>query len=219
MDYSSQSICEVVILQANSIHFIVIEPQPLLRHSLSELVGSQPFVGNVYALSDCSGVEEILQTKPVHGIIFEPTNDLSATSELMTSLAESRPHIYTIAYSMNTTSSYMRLFDTMNIMAVVSRLDSIETLQASLMAAAHGYAFKKQKSYEQSNEVQLSERELTVLKLLTAGHRNKEVARRLNISDKTVSTYKKRVLDKFNVSHIMDLVPKVNSCESFLTAM
>jgi hypothetical protein len=111
MDYSSQSICEVVILQANSIHFIVIEPQPLLRHSLSGLVGSQPFVGNVYAFRDCSGVEAILQTKPV-------------------------------------------------------------------------------------------------LKLLTAGHRNKEVARRLNISDKTVSTYEKRVLDKFNVSHIMHLVPK-----------
>ncbi|MCY9872653.1 response regulator transcription factor [Vibrio barjaei] len=206
------------MLQENSINFIVVEAQPLLRQSLTELITNQSFAGNIYSLRDYSEVHSITQTKSVHCILFDPMSDLSAASELMTFLSESRPHIYTIAYSMNTSMSYMRLFNTMGIMGVVSRLDSIETLEASLMAAANGYAFKKHQNYEQVNEVQLSERELTVLKLLTEGHRNKEVARRLNISDKTVSTYKKRVLEKFDVSNIMDLVPKVNACESFLTA-
>lgn len=206
------------MLQENSINFIVVESQPLLRQSLAEIIANQSFAGNVYSLSDYSEIDDIIQTKSVHCILFDPISDLSAASELMTFLSESRPHIYTIAYSMSTSTSYMRLFNNMNIMGVVSRLDSIETFKASLMAAAHGYAFKKQQNYEQANEVQLSERELTVLKLLTEGLRNKEVARRLNISDKTVSTYKKRVLEKFDVSNIMDLVPKMNVCESFLTA-
>jgi DNA-binding NarL/FixJ family response regulator len=93
-------------------------------------------------------------------------------------------------------------------MGVVSRLDPIKTFESALMAAANGYAFKKQANRNGLNSATLSYREATVLTLLTEGHRNKEVARRLDISDKTVSTYKRRILDKFEVDNIMELLSK-----------
>jgi DNA-binding NarL/FixJ family response regulator len=52
----------------------------------------------------------------------------------------------------------------------------------------------------------LSTREIEVLKLLTKGRRNKEVAQALNINEKTVSTYKTRLLKKLNVDNIADLI-------------
>ena len=52
----------------------------------------------------------------------------------------------------------------------------------------------------------LSIREIEVLKLLTSGKKNKQVAEELGINEKTVSTYKARLLRKLNVSNMVELI-------------
>lgn len=54
----------------------------------------------------------------------------------------------------------------------------------------------------------LSTRELEVLNLLASGNRNKEIALALSINEKTVSTYKTRLLKKLNVDNLADLIHK-----------
>lgn len=46
----------------------------------------------------------------------------------------------------------------------------------------------------------LSDREITVLRYLAAGLTNKEIATRLLLSNKTISTYKMRLLQKLNIT-------------------
>lgn len=53
---------------------------------------------------------------------------------------------------------------------------------------------------------QLSDREITVLKLLARGLGNQVIAAQLIISHKTVSTYKVRLQRKLNVDNLIDLV-------------
>jgi DNA-binding NarL/FixJ family response regulator len=52
----------------------------------------------------------------------------------------------------------------------------------------------------------LSTREIEVLNLLSRGKRNKEIAQDLSINEKTVSTYKTRLLKKLKVDNIADLI-------------
>ena len=52
----------------------------------------------------------------------------------------------------------------------------------------------------------LSTREVEVLKLLSIGRKNKEIAEELDINEKTVSTYKARLFKKLNVNNIVDLI-------------
>ena len=52
----------------------------------------------------------------------------------------------------------------------------------------------------------LSPREIEVLQYLARGMSNKSIAARLGLSDKTVSTYKTRVLDKLGVSSLAALI-------------
>lgn len=63
---------------------------------------------------------------------------------------------------------------------------------------------------ELDNNVQkfkkLSFREIEVLNLLAKGNRNKEIAQSLDINEKTVSTYKTRLLKKLNVDNIAELI-------------
>ncbi|AWM80080.1 DNA-binding response regulator [Gammaproteobacteria bacterium ESL0073] len=52
----------------------------------------------------------------------------------------------------------------------------------------------------------LSDRELTVLRYLSDGLSNKEIADRLILSNKTISTYKSRLMEKLQLSKPEDLV-------------
>lgn len=52
----------------------------------------------------------------------------------------------------------------------------------------------------------LSTREIEVLNLLSTGKRNKDIAEALDINEKTVSTYKTRLLKKLKVDNLADLI-------------
>lgn len=54
--------------------------------------------------------------------------------------------------------------------------------------------------------VKMSKRETQVLKLLVSGKSNKQISEELEISDKTVSTYKLRLMRKLNAKNVVDLV-------------
>ncbi|WP_234495335.1 EAL domain-containing protein [Vibrio maritimus] len=72
---------------------------------------------------------------------------------------------------------------------IVSREDTSSSMQA----------------YTSSPISQLSKREFEVLDLLVQGMSNKTIANRLNLSEKTVSTYKSRLLEKLNCKSIIDV--------------
>ena len=52
----------------------------------------------------------------------------------------------------------------------------------------------------------LTQRQLQVVQLLASGKSNKEVAAVLNISVRTVETYRKNVMEKLNIHSLVDLV-------------
>ena len=51
-------------------------------------------------------------------------------------------------------------------------------------------------------------REIQVLRSLVKGKRNKDIADSLNISAKTVSTYRARIMKKLEAKNLIDLVRK-----------
>ena len=61
-------------------------------------------------------------------------------------------------------------------------------------------------SKKKNKPIKLSQREIEVLKLLSTGKSNKEISEELEISDKTVSTYKLRLLNKIGAKSVVDLI-------------
>ena len=61
----------------------------------------------------------------------------------------------------------------------------------------------------------LSTKEVEVLKMLANGKRNKEVAQGLNLNEKTVSTYKARLMKKLNVDNMVDLLQQAKALELY----
>jgi two-component system response regulator FimZ (fimbrial Z protein) len=59
----------------------------------------------------------------------------------------------------------------------------------------------------------LSNREIEVLRYLSDGKKNHEIAAILGLNEKTISTYKLRLLTKLNVTNLVDLVNKSKTLE------
>ena len=101
----------------------------------------------------------------------------------------------------------------------LSKTVSTEVLKKALNQVARGGIFLNKeindKLYERSSSKpyslvsrykKLSTREIEVLNLLSTGKRNKEIAEALHINEKTVSTYKTRLLKKLRVDNLADLI-------------
>ena len=77
-------------------------------------------------------------------------------------------------------------------------------------AAAHALAKELRRRDAQSGEREqyekLSTREKDILRLIAAGFSAPEIGTQLNISAKTVDTYKQRIQEKIGVSHRSDYV-------------
>ena len=57
-----------------------------------------------------------------------------------------------------------------------------------------------------NNKIQLTERELQVLKLISKGLSTKEISSELNITTNTVNTYRKRIPRKLEVRNCTEAV-------------
>ncbi|WP_254411157.1 response regulator [Dyadobacter diqingensis] len=61
----------------------------------------------------------------------------------------------------------------------------------------------------------LSQREMAVMQLLTEGKWTKEIASILNVKENTISTYKRRIYDKLEVSDEIELSKKVSLLRNY----
>ncbi len=98
----------------------------------------------------------------------------------------------------------------------IAKTRTVKEIKNALFTICKGENFlsdnikKKESSDSRKAEIlkfkTLSTREIEVLNLLSRGKRNKEIAQDLSINEKTVSTYKTRLLKKLNVDNIADLI-------------
>tara|TARA_R100000935_G_scaffold3055_3_gene8083 strand:+ start:457 stop:1095 length:639 start_codon:yes stop_codon:yes gene_type:complete len=100
----------------------------------------------------------------------------------------------------------------------LSKTASTENLQAAIHQVARGGIYLNKNITDKINSgatngngliakfKKLSTRETEVLNLLSSGKRNKDIAEALDINEKTVSTYKTRLLKKLKVDNLADLI-------------
>lgn len=102
--------------------------------------------------------------------------------------------------------------------AYLSKTASTDVLSEAVHQVARGGIYLNKEISEKinsgttrSNNIvsrykKLSTREIEVLNLLSTGKRNKDIAEALDINEKTVSTYKTRLLKKLRVDNLADLI-------------
>jgi DNA-binding NarL/FixJ family response regulator len=110
------------------------------------------------------------------------------------------------------------------VSAYVSKTSDLKELEATIAKVTEGkvvFSETVKKSIEMLSKgkkserlfKKLSTREIEVLRYLNDGKKNKEVAQILGLDEKTISTYKLRLLAKLNVTNLVDLLKKAKDLD------
>ncbi len=169
-------------------------------------------------------VRDILQTKDIDVLVLDlDLEGLSSIFEIKTILKDF-PKTKVILYSGLSEQIYAPNAIKAGASGFVHKSEKLETLGIAIVKVSQGkiimnetvkknLALIAKQSKSERLYRKLSNREVEVLRYLSGGKKNHEIADILNLNEKTISTYKLRLLTKLNVTNLVDLVDKAKKLE------
>ena len=192
----------------------------VVRAGLKALINAQPEMEVSGEASDgrtaCAQAQESQPDVVVMDVSMPELNGAQATAQLK----QACPHIKVLALTVHEDKGYLRLLLEAGASGYVLKRAAAEELIHAIRTVAAGGVYldpvlagkvvgsfvRNPSGKGASADDDLSEREAEVVRFIAAGHSNKEIARRLSLSVKTVETYKARSMEKLGLESRADLV-------------
>ncbi|WP_103415410.1 response regulator transcription factor [Vibrio hyugaensis] len=196
----------------NKMNCLIFDDHPLVSVAIKSLVESLDIANEV--MTATSSKEALRILKGSIGLLILDVN--LADCDGYDFYKRIKSHGFNgkvIFFSAETSHMYSQMAFRSGADGYVCKSENHEILKDAIEAVMKGYSFFKFKQTveEDRNVPMLSSRESAVMKLLLQGKSNRDIADVLSISDKTVSTYKRRVMVKFNVKNIVELSKVVDT--------
>ncbi len=203
----------------NPLRIMLVEDHAVVREALKSLIDAQPNMQVVGEAGD--GAEAVrmcvalLPDIVIMDVGLPGLNSAEATRQIRQVCSNAR----IVALTQYDDKSYVRaLLDAGARGYVLKRSASDQLIRAITIVAEGGTYFDpvvieqiagnfvRTATTPDALQVELSEREGSVLKMISEGHTNKEIAHRLNLSVKSVETYKARAMEKLGLNSRAELV-------------
>jgi DNA-binding NarL/FixJ family response regulator len=206
------------------IKLLVVDHHPIIRKGLELLFLTSSNIQIVGTLDDGESIFEFLNKNKVDIIISEidlpKLNGITALRRLN----KEHPEVKVIMFSAQPEEVYAMNTIKAGASGYLCKTANIVTLKEAIIKVYGGgiylsndlaqrLAIGKRVNRSGNFYKKLSTREIEVLKLISSGRKNKEIAAELAINEKTVSTYKARLMKKLNVTNIVDLINRAKLLE------
>lgn len=206
------------------INLLVVDSHPIIRKGLELLFVTSPHIQVVGGVGNGEAIFDFLKENRVDIILCEidlpKLNGLTALRRLKKDF----PEIKTIIFSSQPEEIYAINAIKAGADGYLSKTAEIVALKEAILKVFEGGTYlsdnmeeqiKRNKRINRSGPFyrKLSTREIEVLKLISSGRKNKEIAAELSINEKTVSTYKARLMKKLQVNNIVDLISRAKLIE------
>ncbi len=207
------------------IKLLIADHHPIIRKGLELLFSASSNIKIVGSVDDGEALIDFIRKTPVDIILMEiDLPKLNGLTVLRVLKAEF-PNIKAIIFSGQPEEVYAINAIKAGASGYISKAVNIITINEAILKVNDGGIYLSEEFNKQLNlgkkitrsgsfYKKLSTREAEVLKLLCVGRKNKEVAKELNVNEKTVSTYKARLMKKLKVSNLIDLVNQAKLMES-----
>ncbi|MFD1614714.1 response regulator [Gelatiniphilus marinus] len=208
------------------IKLLIADNHPIIRKGLEHLFSASSDIKIVGSVSDGEDILDFVKNNDVDVILTEVDFPKLNGLTVLRYLKKDYPDVKTLIFSGQPEEVYGINAIKAGASGFVSKSVNIITINEAILRVADGgiylsdtltqqLAFGAKTNKSGSFYKKLSTRESEVLKLLTIGRKNKEISKELNINEKTVSTYKARLMRKLKVTNLVDLVnqAKLSSAE------
>jgi len=197
---------------------------PIVHYGIKAYFKDNPEISIVGQAENYNDLEEILTKKSVDIIIVDLDLEGLSSINIVKNLVKEYPSSKIVVFTNLSEQIYAPNALKAGVSAYVHKTAKLDTL-ASAVTKVNGGAIvfsdivkKNLALIGKRNKTErlyrkLSAREIEVLRYLSDGKKNKEIAQILNLNEKTVSTYKLRLLTKLNVTNLVDLVNKAKTLD------
>ena len=199
------------------IKLLVADNHPITRKGLEVLFSASPNIEVVGSVNDGEAILDFVKKNPVDIVLTEADFPKLNGLTVLRYLKNDFPDIKTIILSAQPEEVYAINAIKAGAAGYINKSENVITISEAIVKVSDGgihlsndltqqLAFGTRVNKSGNFYKKLSTRESEVLKLLTIGRKNKEISKELDINEKTVSTYKARLMRKLKVTNLVDLV-------------
>jgi two-component system, NarL family, response regulator, fimbrial Z protein, FimZ len=197
---------------------------PVVHFGVKSYFKDHSDIAIIANIGSFSMLNEILQTKEIDVLLLDlELEGLTSIFEVKSILKEF-PKTKVIIYSSLSEQIYAPNAIKAGVSGFVHKTEKLGTLAEAIIKVQQGkiimnetvkknLALIAKQSKSERLYRKLSNREVEVLRYLSDGKKNHEIADILKLNEKTISTYKLRLLTKLNVTNLVDLVNKAKTLE------
>lgn len=198
---------------------LIADDHEIVRRGVSMIIEGVPRQFNIIEAATCAEVRKVLSGQQVHYAIL----DISlADGNFFTEINHITPfgtQTKILVFSMNAERIYAHRLLAKGVRGFISKMAGMEELENAVQTILDGgyYTSPALKAFmEKDNKREapenlidtLSDRELEVVEYMVLGLGTKEIASKLNLDLTTISTYRKRALEKLEAQNIVELKNK-----------
>lgn len=192
---------------------LIIDTHPLVFNSVLGLLSEMNRFDNIHVRTDIVSSLKLLAENEIDFMIMDiELNAFDIDGFEFLRLARSNGFIGKVLYlTSNETEDYPAMAYKIGANGCINQSEKLPIIRDSIEKICQGYSVFKNHRPNSANamgNVKLSKREAVVLGYLLKGCRNTEISEHLSINPKTVSTYKTRILTKYQASSIVELMRK-----------
>ncbi|WP_036382783.1 response regulator transcription factor [Muricauda sp. MAR_2010_75] len=208
------------------IKVLIADNHPIVRLGIKQVLESSPDIEVIADVSTTSELFEALNKVAPDVVILEmDIPEINGIATLRKMKLEF-PNVKTLMYSGQSEDVYALSTIRAGAFGYLSKTADLDYIISAVKKVNEGNMFitnelAQRLAFDEGTQKprrffrKLSSREVEVLKLLASGKRNKEVAEGLNLNEKTVSTYKARLMKKLNVDNLVDLLQQAKALELY----
>lgn len=206
------------------INVCIADNFPVVHFGIKSYFKDHSDISIVSNIGNFSMIQDALKTKKIDVLILDlELNGLSSIFDIK-AILKNNPNTKVIVFSGLSEQIYAPNAIKSGVSAYVHKSEKLETLGTIIIKVSHGdivlsdsvkknLALIGRQNKSERLYRKLSNREIEVLRYLSDGKKNNEISKILHLNEKTISTYKLRLLTKLNVTNLVDLVNKAKKLE------
>ncbi len=191
------------------IRLILADDHAVVRKGLQLFIGYEDNLKLVGEASDGEELLQVIQDQEADILLLDLDMPKMNGITAIRKIKELAPDLKIIILSMHPEDLYGKTAYQMGAYGYMIKDEEPKKLIVAINKVAAGekvFSDSVLNAKKRDKAIRLSQREIEVLKLLSTGKSNKDISEELEISDKTVSTYKLRLLNKIGAKSVVDLV-------------
>lgn len=198
-------------------NLLIADDHGIVRMGTINVIKSKYPNLNILQAKDVEEAQKIASIQELDFSIIDIKMPGGSSIDLVKYIKESQPKTKILMFSGLNEDQYGQRYMKLGVNGFLSKHEAVEEVLSAIELINNGENYisedlmKKMNGNNKTSLDALSARELEIIALMSDGYGNLEISRELDLKTSTVSTYKKRVMEKFDVENSVELIDKYRS--------